>query len=70
MPEDVSVMGVDDLLVGVIPHLDLSTYRFNDTKVGSIAFELATRPSEGGEPPHILVPGTIVERATVVAPTR
>lgn len=70
VPEDVSVMGVDDSLVGVIPHLDLSTYRFNDTKVGSIAFELATKPSEGRELPHILVPGTIVERATVVAPAR
>ena len=65
VPEDVSVIGVDDSLVGVIPHLDLSSYRFNGTRVGAIAFDLATNPPEGGEIPHILVPGTIVERSTV-----
>ena len=65
VPQDVSVIGVDDALEGVIPHLELSSYRFNDTQVGSIAFDLATNPPEGKEPPHILVPGTIVERATV-----
>lgn len=65
VPEDVSVIGVDDSLVGVIPHLDLSSYRFNGARVGAIAFDLATNPSQGKEIPHILVPGTIVERATV-----
>jgi len=39
--------------------------------VGSIAFDLATNPPEGKEPPHILVPGMIVERKTVAqAPQR
>ena len=65
VPEDVSVIGVDDSLVGVIPHLELSSYRFNDALVGSIAFDLATNPPVGGEVSHILVPGTIVERKTV-----
>ncbi|MBR2682303.1 MAG: LacI family DNA-binding transcriptional regulator [Atopobiaceae bacterium] len=65
VPQDVSVMGVDDSLVGVIPHLDLSSYRFNDLQVGSIAFDLATNPPTGKEPPHILVPGSIIERSTV-----
>lgn len=70
VPEDVSVIGVDDSLVGVIPHLDLSSYRFNGTRVGAIAFDLATNPPEGGEIPHILVPGTIVERSTVAQASR
>ena len=71
VPEDVSVIGVDDSLEGVIPHLDLTSYRFNDRQVGSIAFDLATNPPEGKEPPHILVPGMIVERKTVAqAPQR
>lgn len=65
VPQDVSVIGTDDSMVGVIPHLELTSYRFNGAQVGSIAFELATNPPEGKEPPHILVPGTIVERATV-----
>lgn len=71
VPEDVSVIGADDSLEGVIPHLDLTSYRFNDRQVGSIAFDLATNPPEGKEPPHILVPGMIVERKTVAqAPQR
>ena len=70
VPQDVSVIGVDDSLVGVIPHLELSSYRFNDAQVGSIAFNLATNPPASKEPPHILIPGTIVERATVAPAPR
>lgn len=80
VPEDVSVMGVDDSLVGIVPRLGLTTFRFNDTKVGTLAFELATTPpesatpsdaatlSETATPPHILVPGEIVERSSVAPP--
>lgn len=68
VPEDISVMGVDDSLVGVLPRLGLSTYRFDDTRVGMLAFDLATNPPAEGEPPHILVPGEIVERASVAPP--
>lgn len=71
VPEDVSVVGVDDSLVDVIPHLELSSYRFNDAQVGALAFDLATKPPESKDPPHILVPGTLVERSTVAqAPSR
>ena len=65
VPEDVSVIGTDDSLAGIIPHLELTSYRFNDKQVGSIAFDLATNPSESKDSPHILVPGMIVERKTV-----
>ncbi len=70
VPQDVSVIGVDDSLVGVIPHLELSSYRFNDARAGQIAFNLALNPPEGKEPPHILVPGTLVERSTVAHAAR
>ena len=70
VPQDVSVIGVDDSLIGVIPHLELSSYRFNDAQVGALAFDLATNPPEGKEPPHILVPGTLVERSTVAPANR
>ena len=69
VPEDVSVIGVDDSMVGVIPRLELSSYRFNDERVGAVAFDLATNPpAEDLEMPHILVPGTLVERSTVAPP--
>lgn len=67
VPHDVSVVGVDDSLVDVIPHLELSSYRFNDAQAGRIAFKLALDPPQGKEPPHILVPGTLIERTTVCA---
>jgi len=70
VPEDVSVMGTDDSLSGLIPHLELTSYRFNGMQVGSLAFDLATNPPEGKEPPHILVPGMIVERSTVAQISR
>lgn len=68
VPEDVSVIGVDDSMVGVIPRLELSSFRFDDERVGSIAFDLATNPPPAEELPHILVSGTLVERSTVAAP--
>ena len=70
VPEDISVIGVDDSLVGVIPHLELSSYRFNGEQAGAIAFDIATNPPKGKEPPHILVPGTLIERSTVAPAPR
>lgn len=69
VPEDVSVIGVDDSMVGIIPRLELSSFRFDDEQVGVIAFNLAINPP-ANELPHILVPGTLVERSTVAAPRR
>ncbi len=57
VPKDVSVIGVDDSMVGVIPRLELTSFRFDNERVGSVAFDLATNPRLG-EPPHVLVPGT------------
>jgi DNA-binding LacI/PurR family transcriptional regulator len=68
VPEDVSVMGVDDSMVGVIPRLELSSYRFDDERVGAVAFDLAVNAPATEEPPHILVRGVLVERSTVAPP--
>lgn len=66
VPEDVSVVGVDDSYRGMLPRLDLTTYRFDDARVGAVAFDLATRPpAAGGEQPHVLVSGALVERGSV-----
>lgn len=68
VPEDMSVVGVDDSYRGMLPKLDLTTYRFDDTRVGATAFDLATKPpaaGAAGRPPHVLVGGTLVERGTV-----
>ena len=70
VPEDVSVIGVDDSMVGVIPRLELSSYRFDDEQVGAIAFDLAINPPNADTPQHVLVPGVLVKRSTVVPPRR
>ena len=69
VPEDVSVIGVDDSMVGVIPRLELSSFRFDEEQVGLAAFNLAIDPP-AGEFPHIMIPGALVERSTVAPPTR
>ncbi len=63
VPEDVSVVGVDDSLVGVVPHAELTSVRFDNRKVGRLAFELAVNGSDKRQ--HTLVPGALVERQTV-----
>ena len=69
VPHDVSVIGVDDSLVGIIPRLELSSYRFDHEQVGAAAFNLAISAPTSETPPHILVPGELVERSSVVPPT-
>ena len=70
VPEDVSVMGVDDSMVGIVPRIELSSYRFDDERVGAVAFDLAINPPCDATPSHILVPGVLVKRSTVARPSR
>ena len=66
VPDDVSVIGVDDALRGVIPHNRLTTVRFDLAKSGRLAFEAAVGGTgASGHPESIRVPGELVERATV-----
>lgn len=66
VPEDVSVVGVDDSLEDTVPHNRLTTVRFDLLARGRVAFEHAIRGSEPGyETAAIRIPGTLVERETV-----
>ena len=63
VPEDVSVVGIDDALQGVVPHNRLTTVRFDLSKNGRLAFEAAV--GKRGPVEAIRLPSTLVERATV-----
>jgi DNA-binding LacI/PurR family transcriptional regulator len=66
VPEDVSVIGVDDALGGIVPHIDLTTVRFDNHQVGRLAFEKVIGPrSMAHKPLGVLVPGKLIERSTV-----
>ena len=87
VPGDVSVIGIDDALAGLVPHVELTTVRFAHEELGARAFreavaglaggagaatagdaEAAAGDAEAGAPPHILIPGTLIERASIAPP--
>ncbi len=66
VPEDVSVVGVDDSLSASVPHNRLTTVRFDLFSRGRRAFEqalLGTSPNYRVQ--QIRIAGTLVERQTV-----
>jgi DNA-binding LacI/PurR family transcriptional regulator len=63
VPDDVSVVGIDDALEGTIPHNRLTTLRFDLCGIGKLAFEAAIGDNPSIE--AIRVPSTLVERSTV-----
>lgn len=66
VPEDVSVVGVDDSLGGTVPRNRLTTVRFDMFQRGTRAFEEALKAGEPGyEVQDIRIPGTLIERSTV-----
>lgn len=86
VPEDVSVIGIDDALAGLVPHVELSTVRFAHEELGARAFREAvagfdgaptagstastatTAGDAGATPRHILIPGQLIERASIAPP--
>ncbi len=66
MPEDVSVVGVDDSLGDIVPDCRLTTVRFDNKRVGMWAVDKIAG-AEGVEPgvEHMLFPGVLVEGDTV-----
>lgn len=69
IPEDVSLVGVDDSLGLFVPHNGLTTVRFDNRQVGLWAFRKVTGTHDmprGRQ--HVLIPGTLVKRGTVAAP--
>ena len=66
VPEDVSVIGVDDSLEGYIPHCNLTTIRFDLLKRGRTAFEHALLGRKPGYTPEtVRIPGRLIVRDTV-----
>ncbi len=63
VPGDVSVIGFDDSLPGVVPDPQLSSIRFDHAALGQRAFDEALLA--GNEPRRVLVPATLVERASL-----
>lgn len=66
VPEDVSVVGVDDSLADYVPNSRLTTVRFDNHRRGRTAFEHAIPLDPVNNPVvAIRIPGTLVERASV-----
>lgn len=68
VPEDVSVVGVDDSLVGTVPRLNLTTMRMKFDEIGREAFSMVKRQCEGERIPSgvkTVIPTELVERNSV-----
>lgn len=65
VPEDVSVVGVDDSLANYVPRSELTTVRFDMSERGRIAFDYAVPEQPGGPTEAIRIPGTLIERNSV-----
>ena len=68
VPDDVSVVGVDDSLVGMVPRLALTTMRMKFDEIGHEAFSLLRRQCEGEQVPtgvKTVIPTELIERGSV-----
>ncbi|MDN5961895.1 MAG: substrate-binding domain-containing protein [Propionibacterium sp.] len=73
VPDDVSVIGVDDVLRNLIPRLTLTSVKMNFGAVGRRAFRMVARAIEDPQrsrPTRELIPGVLVERSSVRDLTR
>ena len=68
VPQDVSVIGVDDSLVDMVPRLNLTTMRMKFDEIGAAAFSMVRRQCEGETVPSgvkTVIPTELVERGSV-----
>ncbi|MCI1219265.1 MAG: LacI family DNA-binding transcriptional regulator [Bifidobacterium sp.] len=68
VPDDVSIVGVDDSLVGTVPRLELTTMRMKFDEIGREAFFMVKRQCEGERIPagvKTVIPTEFVERRSV-----
>lgn len=68
VPEDVSVIGVDDSLIGMVPRLQLTTMRMPFTAIGHEAFSMVQRQCDGEHVPvgvKTVIPCELIERGSV-----
>lgn len=66
VPEDVAVVGFDDIQLASLPEIQLSSISWPKYELGRIAFELVARCLEGEGPPEdrVLLQPTLVVRST------
>lgn len=68
VPDDVSVIGVDDNLGSLVPHAGLTSARFDNRQVGLWAVEKLVGEDDAARVrEHVLFPGELVERSSVRA---
>lgn len=70
VPQDVSVIGVDDSLTGTVPRLNLTTMRMKFTDIGAAAFAMAKRQCEREKVPvgvKTVIAPELIERGSVCA---
>lgn len=68
VPEDVSVIGVDDSLIGTVPRLSLTTMRMDFETIGREAFAKVKLQCEGEYVPtntKTLIPAKLIQRGSV-----
>ncbi|NMM94139.1 LacI-type transcriptional regulator [Bifidobacterium sp. DSM 109957] len=68
VPQDVSIVGVDDSLVDMVPRLNLTTMRMKFDEIGAAAFSMVRQQCEGEYVPSgvkTVIPTELVERGSV-----
>ncbi len=68
VPGDVSVVGVDDALRGVVPRLELTTMHLKFNELGRAAFDMVLQQCDGSRLPvgvKTVIPPVLVERTSV-----
>lgn len=65
VPDDISVAGVDDILIAEYGPVPLTTMRVPTYQIGREGASLVLETLRGEEPPDVIVPGEIVERESV-----
>ena len=69
VPEDVSIVGVDDSLVDMVPRLNLRTMKLRFDDIGATAFSMVRRQCEGEKIPvgvKTVIPPELIERGSVL----
>ncbi len=68
IPEDVSVVGFDDLPFAKVFEPPLTTIRIEPEELGKVSFEVLAALMDGGEPESRILPVRFVERASTAPP--
>jgi DNA-binding LacI/PurR family transcriptional regulator len=67
IPDDVSVVGFDDLPFAKVFEPPLTTIRIEPEELGKVSFEVLVAVMEGGEPESRILPVRFVERSSTAA---